>query len=92
MRLPWGPRIESAEIKGDSILAHFDHCDEGLKTPRNRPATWVEIAGDDGVYHAALARVTNANTVTRYKETEIYTYFVARNGSLKSYQLGRTSS
>ncbi|MFV0291549.1 MAG: sialate O-acetylesterase, partial [Mangrovibacterium sp.] len=65
--LVWsGPRLASSVVVDGKIIVTFDHVGEGLKTPRNRPVSWFEIAGEDGVFRAAHAKVEGKDKVVVY--------------------------
>ncbi len=40
------------------IAVRFDHCGGGLTTRDGKPSTWFEIAGANGVYQPADAKVS----------------------------------
>ena len=71
-----GPRAESlrAEARpdgaGQRLVVHFSHCGEGLAgrsnsvEPRSTARLkWFEIAGADGIWHAALADIVGTDEV-----------------------------
>jgi sialate O-acetylesterase len=56
-----GPTLESVKVEGDSIRLLFAHADGGLKC-RGEKLTGFAVAGEDGVFHFADARI-DGNTV-----------------------------
>lgn len=51
-----GPTLQSATRQGDAAQLSFSHADGGLVV-RKQPLPGFEVAGDDGVFHPATARV-----------------------------------
>ncbi len=58
-----GPRATKAEQVGDSLVVSFDHAAKGLQSDNKKRLNWFEIAGEDGVFRAALADVYGDNQV-----------------------------
>jgi sialate O-acetylesterase len=56
-----GPLFRQATPEGPALRVHFDHA-EGLTT-RGGPVTGFEVAGDDGTYVAADARIEGTTVV-----------------------------
>lgn len=54
-----GPLLKSVEYRGNTAELSFDHVAEGLSNPTgdNSSLDFFEIAGDDGKYVAATARI-----------------------------------
>jgi sialate O-acetylesterase len=52
-----GPMYESMSVEGNRIRIRFDHVGGGLTARDDRPLTWFEIAGADGKYVKAEARI-----------------------------------
>ena len=52
-----GPLYESMNVEGKAIRLHFCHTGTGLTTNDGRPPAHFEIAGADGTYHPAKARI-----------------------------------
>ncbi|MEY2599464.1 MAG: hypothetical protein RLZZ142_1723 [Verrucomicrobiota bacterium] len=52
-----GPTFHSAKVEGTAIRVHFTHAEGGLQTRNGRAPDWFEIAGADGVFQAAEARI-----------------------------------
>lgn len=61
------PRYASHEVKGNKILLSFDRVLMGL-TSFYKPLKCFEIAGKDGNYHPAKARIVNRNRVEVWSE------------------------
>jgi sialate O-acetylesterase len=60
--LPYsGPLFRQATPEGSALRVHFDHA-EGL-TARGGPVAGFEVAGDDGKYMAAEARIEGTTVV-----------------------------
>lgn len=58
-----GPTLKSVDIKKGSLQISFDHVVKGLKASDGSSLTWFEIAGTDGVYHSADARLAGDKVV-----------------------------
>lgn len=57
-----GPLYESMEIEGDKVRVTFKHA-EGLKSRDGKTLNWFEIAGKDGKYQKAEARIDKATVI-----------------------------
>jgi sialate O-acetylesterase len=62
-----GPLYESMEIKGGKIQVSFAHA-KGLKVRVKKPLSEFQIAGDDGNYVAARARIVGDKVVVSAAE------------------------
>lgn len=60
-----GPVYESKQVKDNKVILSFNHAHNGL-TPAFYEVEGFEIAGSDGVYTDAKARVTGPNTITAF--------------------------
>jgi len=59
-----GPLMKSAEeVRGGEVIISFDHVGGGLTTRDGAAPTGFEIAGDDGVYRPAAARITGDTVI-----------------------------
>lgn len=58
-----GPRPTSATRQGDEVRVAFTGCEEGLVS--DVPPRGFELAGDDGVFHTASARIDGTVVVLR---------------------------
>ena len=58
-----GPTFKKAEIEGNKMLLTFDHADGGL-CPLYTPLEGFEIAGEDGKFYPATARVRFEDQLT----------------------------
>ena len=58
-----GPIYQSAEKQGHKIIVTFNHVGGGLKSIDGEPLRRFEIAGEDGVFVWADAKITGNNTV-----------------------------
>lgn len=61
------PSFKNQEIKGNRIILNFDKAELGL-TSYNKPFNLFEIAGEDGVFHPAKARIINHRQVEVWNE------------------------
>lgn len=59
---PFGPTYRAIAIEGHDAVLRFDHP-AGLAARDGQALTWFEIAGADGVYHPAAARVRGERVV-----------------------------
>lgn len=58
-----GPSYKSMQLKKSSLVVEFNHCYQGLKTSDQRELTGFAIAGKDGVYHWAKAKINGDNII-----------------------------
>ena len=54
-----GPLFAKHEVTEAGIVIRFDHTGGGLTTRDGQPPTWFEIAGSDGAYHPADAKIAD---------------------------------
>jgi sialate O-acetylesterase len=54
-----GPTFHKMKIKNDKIVLLFNHDDGGLASKNNQPLTWFTIAGADGKFVPADAKIVN---------------------------------
>ena len=59
-----GPMFESAEFGDGKAILTFNNVGDGLATSDGNEPKYFAVAGSDGVYHVAEARVTSTNKVT----------------------------
>jgi sialate O-acetylesterase len=52
-----GPAFSKMKIEGDKAVLKFDHVDGGLVSKDNQPLTWFTIAGADGKFVPADAKI-----------------------------------
>ena len=57
-----GPTYKAMLAENSSLVVEFDHCYEGLAASDKREVTGFAIAGKDGVYHWAKAKI-DKNTI-----------------------------
>jgi sialate O-acetylesterase len=57
-----GPAFKRMKIEGNKAVLTFEHTDGGLMSPNNAPLTWFTIAGADGKFVPADAKIVG-NTV-----------------------------
>lgn len=57
------PLFERAEIAGNQVTVWFAHAPGGLKTVDGAAPSGFELAGADGVFHAADARIEGSTVV-----------------------------
>ena len=60
---PNGPLYASHAIEGAAIRVKFDHAAGGLASRDGKPLTHFEIAGRDGLFHPAEARIDGESVV-----------------------------
>ena len=58
-----GPAFDEMKISGDKITVEFEHAHGGLKSRDGQPLTWFTIAGADGKFVPAEAKITGKETV-----------------------------
>jgi sialate O-acetylesterase len=64
-----GPLYKNIEIKNKELIVYFDHAD-GLYL-KDKNVSFFEVAGADGVFHTAKAKVKNGAVVLRTKEVKM---------------------
>jgi sialate O-acetylesterase len=57
------PVFDEMTIRGDKVIVEFDEADGGLKSRDGQPLTWFEIAGADGKFVKAAARIIGKDEV-----------------------------
>ena len=62
-----GPVYKSHEVDGDKIMISFDYASMGLST-YGQPLNNFEIAGTDGIYHPAKAKIWRNGTLEVFSE------------------------
>lgn len=62
-----GPLYKSSIVSGDSVLLAFDHVGGGLVSRDGEPLGRFEIAGADGKYYPAEARIVGNTVSVRHK-------------------------
>ncbi len=60
---PSGPLYRSMQIKRDKVVLQFDHVGNGLTANDGRPLNWFTIAGVDGRFVAANARIHGSTVI-----------------------------
>lgn len=58
---PNGPLYAGYAIEGAAIRAKFDHAGSGLASRNGKPLSHFEIAGKDGVFHPAEAKIDGSS-------------------------------
>ncbi len=58
-----GPLYRSMRVEGSSIRIEFEHAADGLASRDDRPLTWFEIAGEDGQFVPATAKIDGMSVV-----------------------------
>jgi len=58
-----GPVLKAVQVKGNTINISFDHVGAGIVSNNNEPLTWFEVAGSDGIYHPANAKIAQDKTI-----------------------------
>ncbi len=67
--VPDGPAYRQAVRKGNKLHIYFDHAN-GLRTADGQPLRGFEMAGADGLYHAAEARIEKDHIILQSKEVD----------------------
>ena len=62
-----GPVFNDMRIQGDRIALKFDHA-EGLRTRDQKDLAEFTIAGEDRVFHPAVARIVKGNVIVSSRE------------------------
>ena len=60
---PNGPLYASHATEGGAIRVKFDHSGQGLASRDGKPLTHFEIAGKDGVFHPAEAKIDGSSVL-----------------------------
>jgi sialate O-acetylesterase len=63
-----GPLYKSMKIEGDKIRISFDHAGGGLVSRDGEPLSWFEIAGPDGKFAKADAKIDGDTVVVSSEE------------------------
>jgi len=58
-----GPLYKSHHVKGDKLIVEFTETGGGLKSLDGKPLTHWEVAGADGKFHPAVARIQGNSVV-----------------------------
>lgn len=58
-----GPIYKSMAVEGTKIRITFEHAGSALKSLDNLPLSWFEIAGENGVYFKATAKIDGHTVV-----------------------------
>ena len=58
-----GPAFSEMKISGDKVVLEFEHAHGGLKSRDGQSLTWFTIAGADGKFVPAEAKITGKETV-----------------------------
>jgi sialate O-acetylesterase len=54
---PSGPLFHTMEIHGNQAILHFEHIGGGLVSSDRQPLSWFTIAGVDGHFFPATAKI-----------------------------------
>jgi sialate O-acetylesterase len=57
------PAFDEMKVKGNKAVLEFEHVAGGLVSKNNEPLTWFEIAGADGKFVPAEAKITGKKTI-----------------------------
>jgi len=60
---PNGPLYLSHAVEGSAIWVKFDHAGGGLAARDGKPLTHFEIAGKDGIFHPAEAKIDGSSVL-----------------------------
>jgi len=58
-----GPLFKSVDAKDGKLVVHFEHADKGLKSLDGKDLSWFTVAGSDGAYVPADAKVDGDTVV-----------------------------
>lgn len=58
-----GPLYCDMDVRGQEVHVRFDHADKGLATTDGGPPRHFEVAGDDGVFRPAHARIEDDTVI-----------------------------
>jgi sialate O-acetylesterase len=58
-----GPTFQSASLQNHRIVIHFAHSDGGLISRNGKPLSWFQIAGSNGRFLPANARIVGRSVV-----------------------------
>ena len=61
--VPSGPLPHHYETNGASVIVHFTHADGGLASRDGKPLDWFEVAGSDGRFVSAAAKIDGPSVV-----------------------------
>lgn len=61
-----GPRFSSVTADSGKLIVTFTHTADSLNTADGKRVGWFEVAGNDGVFHPAVADISSDSTVTTY--------------------------
>lgn len=61
-----GPRFKAARTAGGKLTVTFSHCADSLRAADGKRIGWFEVAGDDGIFHPAVADIQSDSTVVAY--------------------------
>lgn len=65
-----GPLCKSAEFIGDEVAIVFDHVGQGLRTNDAKDVAGFEVAGEDGTWHNAEARIQGDRVIVISDQVE----------------------
>jgi len=58
-----GPLFESASVQGSKVRVNFSHCGSGLAVRDGGSLKWFEIAGKDGGFVRATAKIEGDHVI-----------------------------
>lgn len=58
-----GPRFASATSKGSMVTVTFERIDQGLETSDGKAPNWFELAGADGEFFEATAKIDGESVI-----------------------------
>lgn len=71
--VPCGPLYQSHEVTGREVRVQFSHAESGLMIDEGEGGVslrWFELAGEDGVWHKAEARINRTEVIVSSDQVE----------------------
>lgn len=62
-----GPLFESAEVQGEQVVLYFENIGSGLISIDAEPLAFFELAGRDGQFYRASAKIVGQTVVVRHE-------------------------
>ncbi len=65
-----GPLFDSVQAEGNALRVSFKHAGSGLVTRDSQPLSWFEVAGEDGTFVKATAKIDGDTVVVSAAEVK----------------------